>query len=106
MSLGLPPASGRISRLRYDALAGYSRMPSAEFYAHELSWYEHKRAPILGVVILDITDQDFGGIIMGRDEGRRMRCVDVVGWDDSPEGAEIRLIASLEDWAKRSPSEM
>ena len=34
------------------------------------------------------------------------RCVNVVGWDDSPERAEIRLIANLEDWAKRPPKEM
>src|SRR5438046_960526 len=101
MSLTLPPDIVRISRLRFDALAGYSRQPSAEFFAGELSWYEHKRVPVLGVLIIDITDEDFGGIIIGRDESRRMRCVDVVGWDDSPEGAEIRLIASLDDWAKQ-----
>lgn len=72
MNLVLPPDIVRISRLRFDALAGYSRQPSAELFADELSWYEHRRAPILGVLIIDITDEDFGGIIIGRDEGRRM----------------------------------
>src|SRR2546421_3201423 len=105
MSLIIPPEIVRISRLRFDSLAGYSRQPTAELFAGELFWYEHKRAPVLGALIVDITDEDFGGIIIGRDEGRRMRCVEVVGWDDSPEKAEVRLIASLEDWAKRPPKE-
>ncbi|MDD5544081.1 MAG: hypothetical protein PHX83_12990 [Acidobacteriia bacterium] len=106
MSLVLPPDVARISRLRFNALAGYSRKPSTELFAGEISWYEHKRAPVLGALIIVFTDEDFGGIIMGRDEGRRMRCVDVVGWYDSPEQAEIGLIARLENWAKRPLADM
>ena len=106
MSIILPPEIVRIPRLRFDALAGYSRQPTAEVFAGELAWYECTSAPILGVLIIDTTDEDFGGIVVGRDEGRRFRCVEVVGFDDSPEAAEVRLIASLEEWAKRSPADM
>jgi hypothetical protein len=106
VNLILPDNIVRIPRLRFDALAGYSRQPSAELYAGELAWYEHKTAPVLGVLIMDITDEDFGGIIVGRDEGRRLRCVDVVGWDDSPQGAEQRLVASLQEWAARPLGDM
>jgi hypothetical protein len=75
-------------------------------FAHELAWYEHKTAPVLGVLFMDVTDGDYGGAIMGRDEGRRFRCVDVVGFNESPARAERRLIAALEEWAKRPASDM
>jgi len=105
MAPTLPNEVRRISRLRFDALAGYSRQPSAELFAAELEWYEHQTGSVLGVLILDRTDEDFGGIIVGRDEGKRFRCVDVVGFDDTPEAAEIRLVESLVQWARRAPED-
>src|SRR5260370_42398633 len=105
MALNLPDNIVRISRLRYDALAGYSRQPTAELYAAELDWYEHKTSPLLGVVIMDRTDEDFGAVILAKDEGQRFRCVDVVGFDDTPDAAVTRLISSLKTWATRSPED-
>jgi hypothetical protein len=105
MGLVLPSNIVGISRLRFDALAGYSRQPSTEIFAHEIAWYEHQTAPVLGVLFMDVTDEDYGGAIMGRDEGGRFRCVDVVGFDESPAAAEKRLIAALEGWAKRPASD-
>ena len=38
MTPRLPSEIRRISKLRFDALAGYSRQPSAELFAAELQW--------------------------------------------------------------------
>jgi hypothetical protein len=106
MSAILPPEIIRISRLRYDALAGYSRRPTAHVFSTELAWYEHKTFPIVGAVIVDHTDMDFGGVLMGRGENKRFRCVDVFGWDDNPEAAEQLLILRLQEWAKKPQSDL
>lgn len=91
----------RISKLRFNALAGYCRQPSAYVYSDELAWFEHDSAPLLGILILDRVDGDFGGIVIGKDEIGCFRCVDVVGWHSSPEIGEMRLLEALRDWAKR-----
>lgn len=57
-------------------------------------------------MIIDTTDEDFGRLILGTDEGKRFRCVDVVGFEDNPEAAEKQLISRLGEWAKRPPSDM
>src|SRR2546422_6988509 len=94
-----------ISKLRFDALAGYSRMPSAQVISQELAWFEHKVAPIVATLILDLVDGDFGGIILGHDENRRFRCVDVTGWDKAREIAEMKLLSGLEGWSHRPPAD-
>lgn len=85
-----------ISLYRYNALAGYSRKPSTLFMQEELEWYEHSTGRLLGVLILDRIDGDFGGIIMGRDARRRFRCVEVTDFRDDPEQARRLLFEGLE----------
>lgn len=55
-----------ISMYRYNALAGYSRLPSTFVLSEELEWYEHSSGRLLGVLIRDRVDGDFGGILMAR----------------------------------------
>ena len=64
-----------ISRDRFNILAGYCRKPLAAQIAEELGWFEHGRERVLGVVIRDRVDNDFGGIVMGRDRKGRFRCI-------------------------------
>jgi hypothetical protein len=71
-----------ISLHRYNALAGYSRLPSTLLLSEEIEWFEHSSGRLLGVLIRDQIDGDFGGIVMGRDERRRFRCIHVTDFSD------------------------
>jgi len=95
----------RISRQRFDALAGYSRKPSTHVFAEELGWLEHYCGRVLGVLIRDRTDDDFGGIVMGLDEGHRFRCVEVTGFPLDPNQALPMLIERMDDWSRKSDAE-
>ena len=64
-----------INKARFDALA-YSRSPHTFFYSEELSWFSDEQENIIGTVIIDKTDNDFGFIVLGRDERSLFRCVD------------------------------
>jgi hypothetical protein len=48
-----------LSRLRFDALAGYSRSPLLGLSARELSWFQDGSEKLLGVVSLDLVDHDY-----------------------------------------------
>src|SRR5579883_985308 len=86
---------------RYNALAGYSRLPSTFFLSEELEWYEHNNGKLLGVLIRDRIDDDFGGIVMGRDECRRFRCVDVTSFHETTDQALRSLFKGIEDFSTR-----
>lgn len=63
----------RITRLRFDALAGYCRDPRSEVYAEEVGWFEYGDARALGLLLLDRTDGDYGGLVLQRDRKGRFR---------------------------------
>src|SRR5712692_4527994 len=90
-----------ISRQRFDALAGYSRKPSSHLFAEELAWYEHCGGRVLGVLVRDRTDDDFGGIVMGLDEGLRFRCLHVTGFTPEPNQARPALLEQMDEWSKK-----
>ena len=91
----------RISRLRYNSIAGYARRLGAFVLSQELAWFEHRNGRVLGTLIRDRTDNDFGGIIMGRDENGCFRCVEVTKFSDSIEIAANELKARMELWSRR-----
>jgi len=93
-----------ISLYRYNALAGYSRKPSTFFLSEEVEWYEHS-GRLLGVLILDLVDQDFGGIVMARDARGRFRCVDVIDFRDDIEQARRLLFEGLDKISTSPDSE-
>lgn len=64
-----------ISKLRFDSLASYARAPHAPLVVRELDWYEHANEKVLGVLLYDIHDRDFGYVVLGRDRNRRFRAV-------------------------------
>ena len=68
-----------ISRVRFDALAGYSRRPSPFPYS-ECEWYEIQSERVLGVIVLDGTDSDFAGLALGRDQNRWYRAVGITSF--------------------------
>lgn len=64
-----------ITKQRFDAFAAYTRRPEAMMVSEEVAWFEVKGI-LLGVVLHDLTDGDFGGIVLGRDEAGRFRFID------------------------------
>jgi hypothetical protein len=64
-----------ISRLRFDSLAGYSRSPMMPLFAEEVGWFEEANEKVLGVLVRDIPDNDFGCYVLGRDAKGRYRTV-------------------------------
>jgi hypothetical protein len=66
----IPPA-------RFNAFADWTRGPCVGELTDELEYYADTFERVLGVLTLDYTDQDFGYVILGRDEALRFRCIDV-----------------------------
>jgi len=104
MLLEIPSSVQPISKLRFDAIAGYVRRLGAYIVGEELAWYEHPSG-ILGTLIRDVTDDDFGGLIMGRDQNGVFRCVDITPFSVSLDLATNRLKAEMESWSKRPRSD-
>lgn len=82
--------------LRFNALAGYSRHPGALFRAQEVAWFEHGHERVLGALIRDRTDGDFGGLVFGRDRRGRFRWIAGTEFYDSPRYAEAMLRRLME----------
>lgn len=80
---------------RFNALVTASRNPYLEDYSVELEWYANDDETILGVVLLDTTDDDFAAILMARDEGGRYRCFDLETCLESAEEAKGWLIRAM-----------
>ena len=59
---------------RFNALAGHSRSPAAAYVSKELEWYRNEDESLLGVILLDIIDNDYVSIMMVPDEAGRYRC--------------------------------
>ena len=64
-----------IPLIRFDALAGYCRDPIARVTAEEVAWFEDGDERVLGIVMRDRIDHDFGPIVLGRDEKGRFRWI-------------------------------
>src|ERR1035438_476956 len=94
-----------IPKLRFDSLAGYSRSPIAAFVARELAWYEEANEKILGLIALDLPDQDYVCYVLGRDAKGRFRAVWLECSLDSQERATALLEQKLAEFANAPPEE-
>jgi hypothetical protein len=63
----------RISKQLFDSYIFSSRNPNIVLFAQEVQWYANLNETILGVIALDITDNDYAAIMLGRDEIGRFR---------------------------------
>ena len=95
----------QISKRRFDALAGYSRMPQITAITEELAWYATPDERVLATLLHDLIDNDFSWVAMGRDETLRFRAVE---WKTSlagPEEARKDLVSALERLSKAPDEE-
>lgn len=65
-----------MSRRRFEALAAYTRLPSILLFIKELAWFSTADERLIGVITEDRQDQDFGWVLLGRDERLRYRAID------------------------------
>ena len=52
----------QISLTRCNALAGYEPKPLARVQAEEVTWFELARGDVVGTIIPDRTNGDYGGV--------------------------------------------
>lgn len=64
-----------ISKERFDALAGYTRMPSLVLIIQEAAWFQIDNERLLGIVTWDRIDRDYGWVVLGRDRRNRFRAI-------------------------------
>jgi hypothetical protein len=85
-----------ISPLRFDALAGYARQPQSILFGEEIRYFQHGGERVLGMVLRDRTDNDFGGIVLGRDRGLRFRWIAGTHFFETQRRAEAELRREME----------
>ena len=62
---------------RYNAYIAWTRSPVAGAVGKELEFFSDKAETLIGVLIMDRTDRDFGFVMLGRDDKKRFRCIDM-----------------------------
>lgn len=89
----------QISRVRFDALAGYARDPRTLLTAGELAYFEHANERVLGILVRDRFDNDFAGIVLARDELKQYRWTTMTDFEPKELWARARLRPKLEQAA-------
>jgi len=62
---------------RYNAFVAWTRSPSADVVGEELEFFSNTAETLIGVLIKDRFDRDFGFVALGRDNKSRFRCIEV-----------------------------
>ena len=93
-----------IDRRRFDALAGYIRMPIIALLIQELAWYEEEGEALLGLVSLDRTDGDYVAHVLARDAKKRFRAVTLNHSMETQVEATIWLRDQLTKLVTKPPS--
>lgn len=95
-----------LSLLRFDSLASYARAPRARLIGDEVAWYEHADERVLGMIVRDKADQDFGGMVFGQDRRLRYRWISATpAWYDSINHCRVGLRREMERQAHLSDEE-
>jgi hypothetical protein len=87
----------QIGLRRFDALAGYARSPQITLYVKEIEWYATTGERLVGMLTHDRIDDDFGWVILGRDERLRFRAIDVNASLPTVEAAREQLFLRLRE---------
>lgn len=61
---------------RYNAFVAWTRSPIASYIAEEVELFSSSDESLIGVLLLDFVDRDFGYVLLGRDGKGRFRCID------------------------------
>ncbi|AJY40791.1 hypothetical protein BW21_1270 [Burkholderia humptydooensis] len=66
-----------ISRERFNVYVDWTRSAHIRDAILELEWYADVHERVLGVVAMDMTDNDYSLVVLGRDEVGRFRAIDL-----------------------------
>src|ERR1700730_285644 len=83
---------------RFNILAAYTRQPTAFLLSDEREHLATDADRVLGVLLRDRVDGDYGGLVLGKDESGQYRCVDALTFTYLYDSARDELIAALERW--------
>lgn len=81
---------------RFNSLGGYARDPGTLTWLEEVEWFATGDERLLGVLVRDRTDNDWGWIILGHDERLRFRAIDVNSCLSTADEARQELMGKLE----------
>lgn len=84
-----------ISAVRFNALAGYARLPHATLFGEELAYFEADNGQILGMLMRDIEDNDYFGLVFAQDRKLRYRNVSLTPFAETEAAARTDLLAAL-----------
>ena len=84
-----------LDQKRFNALVTHTRLAYSEIFAQEIAWFSNSDETIIGVILLDKTDEDFTAIVLGRDEIDRYRAIDLSHSYQSYDEALIWLTGTI-----------
>jgi len=93
-----------ITPIRFNAIAGYARLPIAGLFGKELAYFEVGGGKIVGMLLVDRYDGDFVGLVFAPDARLRFRCAAQTAFFAEPKEAEAAL-CTLMDAALAAPPE-
>jgi hypothetical protein len=67
----------RIPLKRFDIYALGTRLSTTVLVSEELAWWSNQEETLIGVVFRDFEDDDYGWVLLARDEIGRFRAIDV-----------------------------
>lgn len=84
-----------LSARRFEALAGYTRKPEIVLYVEEIEWFATPDERLIGMIVHDRIDHDFGWVVLGRDERLRFRAIDVGVSLPDRDAAYVHLLEAI-----------
>ncbi|MGB8352316.1 MAG: hypothetical protein WCD79_00355 [Chthoniobacteraceae bacterium] len=93
----------KLGKPRFEALT-YAKHPYAELTGREVEWYSDSCENILGAVVLDLVDNDWSWVVLGRDEAGMYRAIDLNVSCPSSAKARIELRGSMRKHAATGAS--
>ena len=84
-----------ITEQKFNAYVGITRNPMLFSIAKEIAWYSNENETIVGVILLDFSDNDYNPLLLGRDEVGRFRAIDLSTSYPKFEDAENWLINTI-----------
>lgn len=68
----------RLSPERFNAFVSWTRSPIVANLGEEVEHFASEDEHVLGVVVRDLTDGDFGYVVLGRDRKQRFRAIETI----------------------------
>jgi hypothetical protein len=89
----------QISKLRFDALAAYTRSPLATTLSRELAWFEWPESRLIAALLVD-TDNEYSAVILAPDLNERFRWIGMTSFHSVPEQVLLELAGLAEGLAR------